>query len=376
MRILDTERLSLRWLDLGDAAFIRRLVNEPSWLRYIGDRGVRTDDDARRYLEKGPLAMYAGSGFGLYLVETRSTREPIGMCGFVKRETLPDVDLGFAFLPEYWGRGYAFEAAAATMAFGGSTLGLKRVVAITAQDNRASIRLLERLGFRFERLLRLGDDAEELCLYAAADSSPAASREFMTATSRPPEPQAAVEVLPLNAARLADFLEFFDGDAFADNPKWASCYCQCFYEDHSKVRWASRTAAENRAAACRRIGEGAMQGFLAYRDGRVIGWCNAAPRPLLHALDPEPIPDGAVAGTILCFLVTPAARGGGVATALLRGACAAMRAQGMHFVDANPRPGATGTGENHYGPLSMYLAAGFSIQRTDDDGSVWVRLAL
>ena len=175
MKILDTERLSLRWLAPDDAAFIRRLVNEPSWLRFIGDRGVRNDDDARRYLEKGPLAMYAAMGFGLYLVATRNGVAPIGICGFVKRETLPDVDLGFAFLPEFWGRNYAFEAASATMAFGGRALGLQRVVAVTAQGNRPSIRLLERLGFHFERRMRLGDDAEELSLYAAATGPTIAS---------------------------------------------------------------------------------------------------------------------------------------------------------------------------------------------------------
>ena len=174
MKTLETDRLSLRWLATDDAAFIRRLVNDPSWLRFIGDRGVRTDDDARRYLEAGPLAMYAGLGFGLYLVETREGGQPIGLCGFVKRETLADVDLGFAFLPEFRGNGYAFEAASATMAFGSRALGLKRVVAITAQDNRPSIRLLERLGFGFERLLRLGDDADEVCLYAAANRPPTA----------------------------------------------------------------------------------------------------------------------------------------------------------------------------------------------------------
>jgi RimJ/RimL family protein N-acetyltransferase len=168
MKILDTERLSLRRLAADDATFIRRLVNDPSWLRFIGDRGVRNDDDARRYLDNGPIAMYAAMGFGLYLVETRDGRAPIGICGFVKRETLADVDLGFAFLPEFRGRSYAFEAASATMAFGADALGLKRVVAITAPDNRPSIRLLERLGFRLERRLRLGDDADLLCLYAAA----------------------------------------------------------------------------------------------------------------------------------------------------------------------------------------------------------------
>ena len=199
----------------------------------------------------------------------------------------------------------------------------------------------------------------------------------MTPTTAEPAGSAkSVDVRPLTTARLADFLAFFDGDAFTDNPKWASCYCQCFYEDHSKIHWSNRTATENRAAARRRIGEGTMRGFLAYRQGRVVGWCNAAPRPLLHALDAEPIADGAHAGAILCFLVAPSARGGGVASALLRGACAGLRAQGLRYVDANPRPGATSMGENHYGPLRMFLAAGFSVRRTDDDGSVWVRLAL
>ncbi len=186
----------------------------------------------------------------------------------------------------------------------------------------------------------------------------------------------AVDVRPLSPERLADFLAFFDGDAFADNPKWSSCYCQCFFEDHSKIRWSSRTAAQNREAACRRVGERSMQGYLAYRNGRVIGWCNASPRPLLHALDAEPIPDAQDVGTFLCFLVSPGARGRGVAAALLRAACDGLRAQGLRFAEANPRPNATSTAENHYGPLGMYLAAGFAVQRTDDDGSVWVRRAL
>lgn len=168
MKILETDRLELRWLDTGDAAFILRLLNDPSWLRYIGDRGVRTVDDAKNYLRNGPIAMYARLGFGLYLVLTKAGALPIGICGFVRRETLDDVDLGFAFLPAFRGRRYAFESASAAMAYGRRTLGLSRVVAITAQDNAPSIRLLERLGFGFERLVRLGDDAEELKLYAAA----------------------------------------------------------------------------------------------------------------------------------------------------------------------------------------------------------------
>ena len=167
-KVLETERLLLRRLDYGDAAFVHRLVNEPSWLRYIGDRGVRTHDDAGRYLRDGPLAMYARHGFGLYLVEMKDGNEPIGLCGFVKRDTLPDVDLGFAFLPAFWGKRYAFEAASGVMAYGRNVLRLARVVAITTPDNLASIRLLERLGFAFERPVRLGENDDALRLYVAA----------------------------------------------------------------------------------------------------------------------------------------------------------------------------------------------------------------
>lgn len=188
----------------------------------------------------------------------------------------------------------------------------------------------------------------------------------------------ALEILPLSPQRLADFMAFFDGEAFSDNPKWSSCYCQCFYEDHAKVHWPSRTAAENRACAGQRIAQGEMQGLLAYSAGKVVGWCNAAPRPLLHALDAEPIADAQQVGTIVCFLVAPGVRGRGIAKALLEAACEQLRSQGLRSVQANPRPaGTTSSAANHYGPLSMYLAAGFSVQRTDhSDGSIWVAMAL
>ena len=182
----------------------------------------------------------------------------------------------------------------------------------------------------------------------------------------------SVEVVPLSPERLADFMAFFEGEAFSDNPKWSSCYCQCFYEDHSKVRWPDRTAAENRECATRRIVGGEMQGLLAYQAGRVVGWCNAAPRAMLHALDDEPVAAADEIGTILCFVVAPRLRGRGIATALLDAACRQLSAQGLRSVEANPRPDATSDAANHYGPLGMYLAAGFVVRRTDDDGSVWV----
>jgi RimJ/RimL family protein N-acetyltransferase len=168
VKVLETERLILRWLSASDAAFILELVNEPSWLQYIGDRGVKTLEDAQNYIEKGPLEMYGRLGFGLNRVELKGSDEPIGICGLIKRESLEDVDIGFAFLPRFWGKGYAFESVSATMNHGKKVLGLSRLVAITSQDNHPSGKLLEKLGFRFERLVRLTTDNEELKLYATA----------------------------------------------------------------------------------------------------------------------------------------------------------------------------------------------------------------
>ena len=164
MKVLETERLLLRRLTIDDAPFVLRLVNEPSWLRYIGDRGVKTIEDARNYLLKGPLAMYARLGFGLYLSILREGDVPIGLCGLIKRDTLPDVDIGFAYLPEFRGRGYAREAAQAVLEHAKGRLGLDHVVAITSPDNGDSIKLLASIGFTFDQTLSLvaGDPAVNL----------------------------------------------------------------------------------------------------------------------------------------------------------------------------------------------------------------------
>ena len=167
MRIAETERLALRQFDTGDAPFILELLNEPGWVRFIGNKGVGTLDDARRYLSNGPAKMYARYGFGLWLVELKESGLPVGMCGLIKRDTLEDVDIGFAFLAAHQGRGYAFEAARAAADHGWTTLGLTRIVAITSPDNAASERLLGKLGFRFERMTRLAGEASDIKLYAA-----------------------------------------------------------------------------------------------------------------------------------------------------------------------------------------------------------------
>lgn len=166
--LLDTERLTLRELTEDDADFIVELMNEPSYLRFIGDRGVRTAADARAYLLKGPMASYKRFGFGMYLVELKNEKTRIGICGLIKRDMLEDVDIGFAFLPEFRTQGYALESAAAVMRYGRDTVGLTRVVAIVTPDNDRSIGLLSKLGLRFERMITWPEDGAELKLYAAA----------------------------------------------------------------------------------------------------------------------------------------------------------------------------------------------------------------
>src|SRR5476649_247101 len=162
VNVIETQRLALRRLTADDAAFVRELVNEPSWIRFIGDRGVRTLEDARAYLEKGPLAMYRRHGFGLWVVEVKETGEATGLCGLIKRDALEDVDIGFAFLPRFWGRGYAIESAQAVLAYGREILELDRIVAITSPDNDASIRLLEKIGLRFEQTIEFAGEPTKL----------------------------------------------------------------------------------------------------------------------------------------------------------------------------------------------------------------------
>jgi RimJ/RimL family protein N-acetyltransferase len=163
--VLETDRLVLRHLTLNDAPFILELLNEPSFIRFIGDRGVKTAQDARQYLLKGPIASYQRFGFGLNLAFLRETGDPLGICGLLKRETLPDVDIGFAFRPPHWRKGYAFEGARACVEHGRDAFSLKRIVAITSLDNEASIKVLEKIGLKFEAVIRLEGDPKEVRLF-------------------------------------------------------------------------------------------------------------------------------------------------------------------------------------------------------------------
>jgi ribosomal-protein-alanine N-acetyltransferase len=203
MKILETERLILREIVESDDEFMLDLLNQPSFIKYIGDRNVRNLEQSREFIESRYRKSYAENGFGLYAVELKAefsqsdigssqsaiedtlahaqvsefeskdqepktkNQTPIGICGFVKRDTLPDADIGFAFLPQFEKKGYAFESASAMMKFGREVLSLKRVLAITSTDNESSGRLLEKLGFKFEGLIVQPHDAEELKLFSS-----------------------------------------------------------------------------------------------------------------------------------------------------------------------------------------------------------------
>jgi RimJ/RimL family protein N-acetyltransferase len=161
----ETPRLVLRRLEFSDAPFVVAQLNQPSFIANIGDRAVRSIEDAHRYLREGPMAMYEKFGFGLWLVSRTSDGAAIGMCGLLKRDNLPDVDIGYAFLPEYWGAGYAFEAAEATLSHAARKFGLNRVIAVVSEGNAPSIRVLEKLGLRHERMFEMRPDEPPVRLY-------------------------------------------------------------------------------------------------------------------------------------------------------------------------------------------------------------------
>lgn len=165
MQILETDRLIIRFFTLADAQFIVDLLNDSDWLRFIGNRGVRSVADARLYLERGALKNYKQLGYGFYMVERKLDGALMGMCGLIKRPNLADIDIGYAFLPQFRGQGYGLESADAVLRYAHDQLGFKRVAAITTLDNTRSIHLLAKLGLKFERTITWSD-GEELKLFA------------------------------------------------------------------------------------------------------------------------------------------------------------------------------------------------------------------
>ncbi len=167
VKILETKRAILREISKNDAEFILDLLNQPSFIKYIGDRNVRSLDEARAFIESRFAESYKKLGFGLWAVQLKKSNQTIGICGFVMRDSLPEADIGFALLPEFERQGYAFESAVAAMKYGRGKLNFKRVLAITSKDNEASGKLLEKIGFSFERFVKLTPDEEELKLFAS-----------------------------------------------------------------------------------------------------------------------------------------------------------------------------------------------------------------
>ncbi|MVT09415.1 GNAT family N-acetyltransferase [Chitinophaga tropicalis] len=166
MLIAETARLYVRYFTLDDAPFILQLLNSPTWLTFIGDRKVRSLDDARNYLVNGPIASYDRYGFGLYLVALKEGNKSIGMSGLIKRDGLDDVDVGFALHPDYEGQGYAYEATAAVMDYGRHTLQLPRIVAITTEENKHSIALLQKIGLHHEKMILLPGNEREYMYFS------------------------------------------------------------------------------------------------------------------------------------------------------------------------------------------------------------------
>jgi [ribosomal protein S5]-alanine N-acetyltransferase len=167
MAILETERLLLRQLTTDDAEFMFELLNDPSFIRNIGDRHIQTLDDACSYIVNGPVKSYEKNGFGLCLIVLKETGESIGICGLIRREGLDDVDIGYALLPRFWSKGYAVEAARATKMYAKDEIGLKRIVGIVDPANEGSIRVLEKIGLRYEKMVQLSADDIELKLFGA-----------------------------------------------------------------------------------------------------------------------------------------------------------------------------------------------------------------
>lgn len=166
MKVLETDRLIIRQLTLNDSDFIIELLNDPAFLKNIGDKKVRNVQDAHKYILDGPVASYEKNGFGLYLVVLKESALPIGICGLIKRDNLENVDLGFAFLPAYRGKGYASESGSAVLEFGRSKFGLKKIVGVTIPENAGSIAVLEKLGMNFEKMVRMDENEPEIRLYS------------------------------------------------------------------------------------------------------------------------------------------------------------------------------------------------------------------
>ena len=167
MTVLETDRLLLQRFTASpsESEFALRLLNEPSYLQYIGDKGVRTLEQATAYLLEGPIKSYQLHGHGLYLVVLKDSLQPVGICGLLRRDQFPDADLGYAFLPEFWSQGFAYESASAVLDYGKRTLKLSKIIALVSPANSPSIKLLEKLGFTYSEQVKMEPSGSDAAVY-------------------------------------------------------------------------------------------------------------------------------------------------------------------------------------------------------------------
>ena len=165
MTVLTTSRLEIVEITIEDTPFIFELLNTPSWIKYIGDRGIKTQEDSKNYIVNRFIPAYSTEWFGFRLVRLKESKTPIGICGLVKRDALEHIDIGFAFMPEYGGKGFGFESASAVMEHAKNTLNIKTIAGITNKDNKSSIALLEKLGLRFQKMILLPNETQEIMLF-------------------------------------------------------------------------------------------------------------------------------------------------------------------------------------------------------------------
>ena len=163
--LLETERLSLRWLTLDDADLLLAVWNDPAFVRHVGDRGIRTIEETRSAMQEGAFHLYETYGYGPYRIALKDTDVAVGLCGLFRRDNLEIADIGYAVLPEHCGKGYAHEASMAVIDYARDVLGMQQLCSIVSPNNDASVHLIRKLGLRFERMHRLPDEEEDVCLY-------------------------------------------------------------------------------------------------------------------------------------------------------------------------------------------------------------------
>lgn len=166
MNVLTTERLLIRMIKIEDAPFLVALMNDKDWIRYIGDRGIRTLEEAEAYIKARFFKSYEEHGFGFYGIVLKDTFEMIGIVGLIDREGLDHIDIGYGMLPQFRGKGYAFEATKAIFEYASNTLKLEKIVAIVNPDNKGSINLLHKLGLSYEKMVRLPDEDKDIKLFS------------------------------------------------------------------------------------------------------------------------------------------------------------------------------------------------------------------